>query len=398
MSPRARKILFPILALIVCIGIAAALVALKRPPEVKPPEDKTPFVSTQTVELSPQQLYARSQGVVRPRFTTAISAQVSGTIVEVDPAFEAGGIVEKGALLARLDPFDYEVALQQAEASLASARASFILERAQGQVAEAEWARISTAKPSELGLRKPQQEQALAAVKAAEASLKHAQIQLARTRVVAPFTGIISQRAASLGAFVNQGMMLGEILEASTAEVRLPVTEDELALLPNGGIGASVTLRRGTGEWEAYVSHDEGVVDDDSRMLYLVAAVSDPYNLQPEHDNRARLPFGTFVQADLAGAALPAAVVLPRQAVHEQGVPVVAADNTLQFKPVTIARRRDGNAIVSGGLDNGDRVITSALTAPIAGMAVRYAGMDAATAAEPAAGEPTASAQGAGQP
>lgn len=373
MSPRAKQVLLPLLALLLCCAVAAVLVILRRPPPEKTPPDTAPFVSTEVVELGPVQLFARSQGIVAPRFTTQLTAQVAGEITQVADVFVTGGLVKAGDLLAQIDPFNYEVRVQQAEAQLASARATFILERAQGRVAEAEWQRITDATPSDLGLRKPQQEQALAAVKAAQAALDQARKDLERTRILAPFDAVISARHISPGAYVNEGAALGEVLDITVAEVRLPLPQAELAFLKSNPLGTAVVLKgRAAGaeyQWQGRIVRDEGVIDATNRMLYLVAEIADPYAVQRQGP---RLPFGTFVEAEIEGPSLASAAVIPAAAVKPQGVPTVTDSGTLHFKTVEIARNRAGQAVVSAGLQQSDRIVTSVIPTPVEGMRLRF--------------------------
>lgn len=375
MSPRAKQVLLPILTLSICFAAAAALVFLRQPPPAKTPSDTAPFVATEVVNLGPVQLFARSQGVVAPRFATQLTAQVAGAVIQVADVFVTGGLVKAGDLLAQVDPFDYEVRVQQAQAQLAGARAAFILERAQGRVAEAEWQRITDATPSDLGLRKPQQEQALAAVKAAQAALDQARKDLERTRILAPFDAVIRARHISPGAYVNVGSALGEVLDITVGEIRLPLPQAELAFLKADPLGAAVVLKGRTAgsetQWHGRIVRDEGVIDSSNRMLYLVAEIADPYAVRRQGP---RLPFGTFVEAEIEGPALASAAVIPAAAVKPQGVPTVTDAGTLHFKAVEVARNRAGQAVVSAGLRQSDRIVTSAIPTPVEGMRLRFEG------------------------
>lgn len=371
MKARTKQILFPFAAIAAFILVAAIMLATKQPPEKKKPETPVPFVTTEVVDMQPYAFEVQSQGLVEARYHTELVAQVSGEIVQVADVFVRGGIVNKGAVLARIDPSNYQVNLEQAKANLASARATFVLERAQGQVAEAEWQNITDAEPSQLGLRKPQQAQALASVKAAEASLQQAEKDLQRTTIVAPFDAIIESRAVSPGGFVNVGSAIGSLMDIAVAEVRLPINKNHFRYLQQRGLDAAVTLTAQIGEqqlqWQAKVIRDEGVVDDDTRMIYLVAALDKPYSSQA-----TRLPFGTFVQASIAGRELASAARLPRSAIRD-GMVATVVDKRLKLQPVTVERHEGKYAVVSRGVTDGDRVLISALDNPVEGMHVDFA-------------------------
>ena len=366
-----KQIILPFIFLGVGVLGFVILQMTKAPAEKKDDVKAVPFVAVEPADMVPMQLSAASQGEVSPRYATRLVSQVSGLVVTTTANFVNGGIVKKGDLLVQIDPFDYQVRLQQANAELASARAAFIQERAQGRVAEAEWATISNAAPSELGLRKPQQEQALAAVKAAEASLTQAQKDLERTEIRAPFDGLIKMRSVSPGHFVNVGGEVGEIMDISVAEIRLPVNQHDFAFLLNMGRDADVTLS-GTAygqpqQWQARIVRDEGMVDSDSRMIYLVAQVDDPYGMQ---SNQPRLPFGTYVSADIKGETITAARI-PRRLFINNRLPIVE-DNKLVMSSVKQIRQDGKFTIVTEGLDVGDLILISALDAPVDGMEVKW--------------------------
>ena len=381
MSATKKKIFFPIFVLLIGIGAFVLLQSTKAPAEKKDKKVHVPYVSVEAVTVEPLQLVARSQGEVMSRYETFLASEVSGVIVDITPEFVNGGIIKKGELLAQIDPFDYDVRVQQANANLASARAAFIQERAQGQVAEAEWATISNAKPSELGLRKPQQEQALAAVKASEAALTQAKKDLERTEIRAPFDALVRVRSISPGQFVSIGNPLGQLMDISVAEVRLPVNQGDFAILKNRGELAEVDFYgQSYGKdtmWKGQIVRDEGMIDADSRMTYLVAQVNDPYGL---HTNKPRLPFGTYVTADVKGAIVDG-VRIPRRLFVNKKLPLIK-DNTLRFADVTQLKQDGKFTIVSGGLETGDLLLISTLDAPVEGMAVTWEEKAKAVAAD----------------
>ncbi|ABD82353.1 efflux RND transporter periplasmic adaptor subunit [Saccharophagus degradans] len=374
MSVTKQQIFRPIAVLLGGAAVFTLIMFTKSSDDKREEEKLVPYVSVEKVELAPIQLVAHSQGEVRSRYQTRIVSEVSGKVQAVSPAFENGGLVKKGELLAQIDPFDYEVKVQQAKANLASARAAFIQERAQGRVAEAEWASITNAEPSELGLRKPQQEQALASVKAAEAAYTQAQKDLERTQILAPFDALVKSRDVSPGTFLNIGGTLGELLDVSLAEVRLPVNQSDFSILQNAGRNAQVVLRGHvygqTQTWQARIVRDEGMVDAASRMIYLVAHIIDPYAL---NNATPRLPFGTYVSAEIHGELLPQALKIPRRIFINGAIPVVA-DHKLELREVTVLKEEGKHSIVSAGLADGDLMVVSTLAAPIAGMELTWEG------------------------
>ena len=200
-----KQIIIPIAILLVGIAGMAIFSSMKKPPEEKEKNDNTPIVTVERISVTPMTLEVSSYGMVKPKYETQLVAQVNGEIVELNEVFVRGGFVKKDQLLARIDPSDYQAALIDAQANMASARAALEKEVAQGKVAEREWKQIKDTSPTELSLRKPQLAQELARVKAAQASVLRAERNLERTEIRAPYDAMIESRNVGLGSFVSMG-------------------------------------------------------------------------------------------------------------------------------------------------------------------------------------------------
>ncbi len=368
---RNKQVIIPFVILIAGILIFVLFSSMKKPPEEKKDVDNTPIVAVEAISLAPMTLQVDSYGVVKPKYETELVAQVSGQIVELSATFVRGGFVKKGQLLARIDPNDYEAALIDAEATMASAQASLETERAQGQVAEQEWKRITNTAPTQLSLRKPQLAQEIARVKSAQASILRAKRNLERTEIRAPYDAMIDSRNVGLGSFVGMGSMVGKLLGTANAEVRLPVADNQLEFLVAQGKGASVNLvgtfaGRET-VWSAKIARSEGVIDSKSRMSYLVAEISDPYALT-EKNNNTPIRFGSYIKANILGIELAQAASVPRYLVENSRVALLDSESKLHYSAVTIVRQDGQNVIISSGVTDGDQLIVSALDYPIDGM------------------------------
>jgi len=368
-----KQILFPVGILVLGVGIAASFSAMKKPPEKKEEKEILPLVQVQPASVESITLDVSSYGLISPKNQTQLVAQLSGQLVDVSEAFVKGGFVKKGDVLARIDPNDYEAALIDAQATLAQARSALEVERAQGHVAKSEWDRIRKNSnefiPSELYLRKPQLAEKLARFKASEASLKRAKRNLERTYISAPYDAIIAQRSVSLGSVVSPGSNIGELNSISLAEVRLPVADKDMQYLIKGGINASVVLTTQYAgkdyDWQAQIVRSEGVINQKSRMSYLVAQVQDPY---AQNSNFPPLRFGAYVNAKIQGLEINNTTTVARHLVKNNKIAVLSLDNTLTYQTVDILREFDDKIVLSNGLNNGDKVIMTALDYPSEGM------------------------------
>lgn len=383
-----KQIILPIAILVVGIIAYFGFSSLKTPPEVKAEVDNTPIVIVENIVVAPMILNVSSYGIVKPKYETSLVAQVYGEIVELSDVFVRGGFVKKGQLLARIDPNDYHAALIDAQANMASARAALEKEVAQGKVAEREWKLITDTSPTELSLRKPQLAQELARVKSAQASVLLAERNLQRTEIKAPYDAMIDNRMIGLGSFVSVGTQIGKLLGTAIAEVRLPVADNELQFLIDQGHNAKVKLVGSyagkTVEWLANIARNEGVIDNKSRMTYLVAEIKNPYLLKgilaeknvtvntnitnTNASNIVPLRFGAYVKAEILGVEIAHASILPRYLVVDDKVAILDSDSKLHYATIELVRQQGANVVVSNGLIDGDRLIVSALDYPVDGM------------------------------
>ena len=386
-----KQIILPIVILVVGVIAYFGFASLKKPPEEKAAVDNTPIVAIENIVVAPMTLEVSSYGIVKPKYETSLVAQVKGEIVELNDIFVRGGFVKKGQLLARIDPNDYHAALIDAQANMASARAALEKEVAQGKVAEREWKHITDTSPTELSLRKPQLAQELARVKSAQATVLRAQRNLQRTEITAPYDAMIDSRLIGLGSFVSIGSQIGKLLGTAIAEVRLPVADKQLQFLIAQGNNAKVKLLGSYAgksvAWMANVVRNEGVIDDKSRMTYLVAEIINPYLLPgrlAEQNATSRtvasnavvgnivpLRFGSYVKAEILGVAIANASILPRYLVVGNKVALLSDDSKLHYATIDIVRQQGADVVVSSGLLNGDRLIVSALDSPVDGMKLK---------------------------
>ena len=375
---------------------AVAMVTL-RP---APPKTETPAAEP-LVEVEPALPFAGeflllAQGSVSPRTQTTLVSEVNGAVIEVASQFNVGGFFAKGDVLLRIDAKDYQAALSRAQAQVANREALLAQEQARADQARKDWDNLRRpGEPSELVLRVPYVAEAQANLRSAQADLQQARVNLDRTVIRAPFAGMLREKRVDQGQYVGIGTQLAVVNAVDQAEVRLPLTESDSAFvqLPAPGSeesGAAITLRATIGgvshTWPARLVRSEGVVDERSRVVHAVAAVDDPYGVLGTREGPA-LPFGTFVQAEIPATIAVDVVGVPRHALRGGNqLMVVGDDNRLHLREVHVVRGDTQQVYVDAGLEADERVVVSALDAPVEGMAVRVAGAERAVAATPADG------------
>lgn len=377
-----KRIFLPLAIIVGAIVLSSAMFALKpEPAKLESPETAV-AVETIALKKTAAQLLISSQGTVLPRTRSALISEVSGAVLTVSQQYVVGGVFNTGDVLMQLDPTDYQVALQRAQAKLISMNAQLSFERARSAQAEKEWAmtgRPATEAPL-LALRKPYLAEAQANVLQAEAEVKQAQQKLDKTTIRAPYAGMVSAKTADIGQFVTLGSKLGEIFAIDYAEVRLPLTQRDLSMMdaqafannkPRPGVTLSASVGNTELQWDALLVRSEGVVDQRNRSQYLIAQIVDPYNIKQRSEKPALL-MGSFVRATIAGKKLENVFAVPRHALLEGGnIAAVDSDNKLRLKKVETIFSDEQFYYIANGLEEGMEIIVSAVGIAIDGMRVK---------------------------
>ena len=380
------KVSLPILFIGGAVVIAAGLIAARPEATFTPPPPPTLLVEVATVERQPVTHVVHSQGSIAPRTQTTLVAEAAGQIIEVSPAFVSGGFFRKGDVLLRIDPRNYASTVKRARANVARARTQLETERGLAGYAKADWERLRRVDPdrgpgTDLALRKPQMRQAVAELQSAEADLEKAEGDLDRTVIRAPYDGMVRQKIADVGQYVNVGSQLGVTFAVDLAEVRLPVTQADLRYLDINKVRANeeinVTLKATLGgsdfAWEGKIARSEGVFDMDSRVLYLVAQISDPYDLAGA--GAVPLLMGTFVSAEIEGREAGEVALIPRHAMQRGNTLwMVDTDQKLVPREVEVLRRDDDFVYVGEGVAAGETFCLTPVDQPLPGMQVRVSG------------------------
>ncbi|MEE2525455.1 efflux RND transporter periplasmic adaptor subunit [Hyphobacterium sp. HN65] len=379
-----------ILSVLIFLGVGAiffviygALIASAPEPERANAQPRPVAVFASAVENTDVTLRVNTQGEVRPVTQISLVPQVSGRIVYVNPNFIEGGFFEAGETLIQIDDADYRLAVTRAQAQVAQAQQALVREQAESDLAAAEWAELGEGQASSLTLREPQLAQARASLAAAQAQLQEARLGLERTRISAPFAGRVRTKSADLGQFVAPGTPLGEVFATDAVQVRLPLTDNELSMLnipvafqansdqPGPRVRITATLAGQYREWEAELVRTDSAIDTQTRVLYGIARIDDPYGETAERVG-APLPVGLFVDAEIEGRVVADAYILPRSALRGANTVYVAEEGgLLSIRNVSVITSSPERLVVADGVTIDDMVVTSPVRAASDGMRIR---------------------------
>jgi RND family efflux transporter MFP subunit len=369
---RHKKWLLPLTVLVAAYGVATIIRNAGPEIETLTPEPQAVVVRVVTAQPEQVRLTVASQGEVDAEHMIDLVSELPGKIKMVSDAFVSGGYFEAGDVLLEIDPTDYELARVRAAAKVAEAAEELDIERTEADLAA----------QGLFPLREAMVASAEARAQSARAELAQAEADLRRTRVRAPFAGRVLFTQVDLGQYVSAGGILGRIFSTGIAEIRLPLTDQQLRFLdlPFGTgsnaqlVNTPVRVRAEVGgrfaEWMGQLHRMEGAVDADNRVWYAVARVNDPYGLQ-NPNQAAPLALGLYVEVEIDGRTVEGVFRLPRAALRNKDeVLIVDSGNRMRKRRVEVLRTDFAQVYISSGLEAGDRVCVSPIEAFVDGVLV----------------------------
>ncbi len=393
---------------IIGLGIFAAMHFIKKPAEEEDSRPQRRTRPAQRAEATPleridYQIVIQTRGVVQPNVESDLTSRIGGRVESLHENFQVGSFFKKGDILVTLDPTDAETAIIGAEAEVARALAALAQEEARAKQAELNWRDLGyEEKPNELVLRKPQMREANANLKTAQARLAEAKRNRYYSKIIAPFDGCVRELLIGPGQSVGPNSSLGTIFGTNFAEVRLPVSPKDLPFTPfqsqnalaetpaviRDGLTDSATNEDAT--WDAQLIRSEGVIDETSRELFLIARIPDPYGLESK---RPPLRVGQPVVAEIQGNLLEEVFVVPRKTLRNtfEILLVNNEDSTLLRQDIAPFWTDRDNLIVSHELPENHSLITTRIASASNGALIELIGSPADS------GEPVEAAQTSGK-
>lgn len=320
---------------------------------------------TYKVELS-------AQGLVEPVTQTVIISEVAGAIEFVSPKLKTGGRFLKGERIVKVSSADYQAQLAQASATVADAEFQIVQEEARAVQAMRDWKKLGRGgKPGQLVTREPQLKSARAKLASAEANVVQAQRDLAKTEITAPYDCMVEAASVDAGGYLPRGGRVAEVYTADKVQVRLPLSLEDVSFLPKKIVGGSVIVRAKVGrvskEWSGAIVRTEGKIDRATHTMMIVVEMR-----EADGDGMFKVPpAGLFVQGKFEGGEFENAVKLPREALrNDETVWLIDEASKLVVRKVTVERSERDYVVVTVGLSDGERVITSPIELPVNGMKV----------------------------
>lgn len=330
-------------------------------------EAPAPVVGVVTVHPQTVALTVELPGRLESLRTADVRAQVGGIIQK--RLFQEGSYVRAGQPLYQIDSSTYEAGLESARAQLATAQATLAK-------ADADLARYKPLVAAEAVSRQEYdaavtaKRSAEAGVKAAQAAIKSAGINLNRSRITAPISGFIGQSKVSEGTLLNAGdtTVLATIRQTNPMYVNVTQSASEVMKLRRQI--AEGKLLAADGVIAVGIKFDDGTVyPEKGRLLFADPAVNEStgqitLRAAVPNDQNILMP-GLYVRVLMDQVAADNAFVVPQQAVTrgaKDTVMIVNAQGGMEPREVTVAQQQGTNWIVTSGLKDGDKVVVEGIS------------------------------------
>ncbi len=364
-----------------CTGDLARAAKSASVPAAEPRRVRTAQVSKRQFErvvTAPGTLAAFEQATLR--------VKVPGRLQSI--AVDLGTAVKAGQTVAQIEPDDYRLRVQQAEAALSQARARLGLSAAgsDDQVNPEQTAAVRQARAvleqaqldrarnqalldqgiisrSQFDLTDAAYKVALSRYQDAleeinnrigllaqrRSELAIARQQLADTEVIAPFSGVVQERIGNVGEFLSPGSPVATILKLNPLRLRLEIPERE-AYQIRANQKARVMVEGGKRAYDGQIKRLSPSLIEQNRILVIEAEVSNDGSLKP----------GSFARAEIVTSATEEILVVPTRAIATfAGIDKVLSvrEGKAVERPVTLGRKTDEWTEVLKGVDIGERVI-----------------------------------------
>ena len=384
-----KKLLFPIIALILFITVYWELTKAGKKPEAKEIERKIPSVEIFRAKKVSIPSTIFGFGTVSPSTFTTLIAEVPGIVEDVAPfshlsdditSFRSGGFFKKDDLLLKIEDTKLITIEAEARANLRRNELLLMQEHELAKQAKIEWGERDWNLASKLVKRIPQIQKAEAETNAAIARLEQATRDLNRSLVCAPFEGRILKTMVDIGQQVGSGAptALAEIYALDSAEIDISLSQSEMKFLGfldgfKASKSVAVEIMNSFGDviHVGKLDRSEGIVDPRTRLTKLVAKIdkcfANPFSKEPI---KSPLAIGQFVKLKLTGIKTDV-FIIPESAFRTNDTLLVIENkNKLVTRKVNVINRAEKKAWVSSGIKSGDQICVTPIEIISEGMTV----------------------------
>jgi RND family efflux transporter MFP subunit len=367
--------------IVAAFAVAFSLVATKEePPRAEKPLEGT-LVEVIQISTDRHEVELHAKGTVVPAREIVLQTELGGRVVWQSPELVAGGRFTTDQPMLRIDPRDYQLAVESYRSRVNRAKLDLSIEARRGEVAKREWSAFGEMDVSEeqraLAQREPQFEANRLALKAAQSALKKAQLDLSRATLRAPFNAMVVSESVDTGQLLSPQTAVARLVGTDEyhVQVSVPVASLRSARVRNADApGSAVRIFQRVGQ-ETIERRGEVIrqlpdLDPGGAMARLLVNIENPLG------KRGDLPLllGSFVDVAIRAESIADAIRLPRMALRNgRNVYVMNEQDQLEIRDVQIAWTEPDTVLITGGLGTNERIVTSRIATPVPNMLLRTA-------------------------
>lgn len=417
----AARIIVVIAFIALGYGGYSIISGMRRPPaEIEAQESALPVKG---IRLSSEDvaIVLKGYGTARARTRVSVSPEVGGLVVMIHPRLENGEIIPEGETLFRVDPRNYELRLEQADAEIEKLTAEIArieqqqkndarrleLSRRARDLADSEFQRVSrlleendvgsrsgvelaertltqaedqvVAIENSLAIYPLQLKEREVALKAARVVRNTADLDLKRTDVKAPFDARLEGVSLEMNQVVTPGQPVLTVVDDSLLEIPVPLDSREssrwfpfgdgsdgggsgaagwFAALPRDlAVGVTWTENPGEFRWRGRLARVERFDAETSTVTAVIEVANSSGGPQ--------LAEGMFCEAAIPGKTARGVFRVPAEAVSHEDTVILAVESRIHTCPVEVVYRKGGEAFIRGELVDGDVLVTTRLAGPL---------------------------------
>ncbi len=402
------KGVLPVVILAGGFGLMKLMIATKPEAERRPQQDEALLVEVVEVHATQETVTLTLQGQLLPARQVVLVPEVGGRVQSMSENLVPGGRFAQGETMLRVDGRDYRLAVDSRGAEVNRAELELQLEQGRQVVAQREWQAFGAPEAAEggseqgraLALRQPQVETAEVGVRSARSAIQQARLNLQRTTLRAPFNAMVMMENVDVGQLIGPSSQVATLVGTDEfwARVSVPVAQLAHIRFPDrDGEGSPAVVWQMIGgqrvQRAGRVVRLLPDVDPIGSMARVLIAIEDPLALAEDNDSLPML-LGSFVQVEIAAGVLEDVIEVPRFATRDGNrVFVMGSDSKLEIRPIDVAWSREDSVLVrassgeGSGLRAGERIVTSRVPTPVAGLPLRVAEAAPQRAAADGAGD-----------
>ena len=359
--------------------VAYILVATKpEPPRAEKPLQGT-LVDVIQIDASRHEVDLHAKGTVVPAQEIELQAELGGRVIWQSRELVPGGRFKVNQPIVKVDPRDYQLAVESARSQVNQAKLELALEKRRGEVAKREWDSFGEMDVSDeqraLAQREPQLEATRLALKAAQSGLKKAQLDLTRATLRAPFNAMVVSESVDTGQLVSPQASVARLVGTDEYRVQVSVPVASLRTIrarTDDAPGSETKIIQRIGP-ETIVRRGEVIrqlpdLDPGGAMARILVRIENPLGKPGD----LPLLLGSFVDVEVGAQPIDDAIRVPRVALRNgRNVYVMNDQNELEIREVQIAWTEPDAVLITSGLEANERVVTSRIPTPVPNMLLR---------------------------